>query len=76
MTTNVYNRFQTLVGRDSIEVVTITVINGDGTSQANTLSGAEVTVKGDSVNVGDKAFIRNSEVIRKAPDHTVIEVSI
>lgn len=76
MTTNAFNRFQSLVGIQSTDVVTITVINGDGTSQATTLAGATVNIKGDSVAVGQNAFVRNSEIIRQAPNLTPVTVSI
>lgn len=74
--TNVYNRFQSLLGRSATDVVTITANNGDGTSQATTLGGTAVTVKGESVTAGNKAFIRDREIIRQAPSFTVTEVSI
>ena len=74
--TNAFNRFQSLVGKSSTDVVTITANNGDGTSSATTLSGASVIVKGESVTAGNKAFVRNSEIIRKAPNLTVVEVGI
>lgn len=76
MSVNVYNRFQTLIGGSSTDVVEITSLNGDGTSNATTLSGGIVTVKGESVSIGQKAFVRNSEIIRQAPNLTPTEVSI
>ncbi len=74
--TNIYNRFQSLVGRDSITVVTITSNNGDGTSNATTLSGDSITIKGETVTTGNNAFIRDGEIIRSAPNLTPTEVSI
>lgn len=76
MTTNTYNRFQSLVGKTSIDVITITTINGDGTSTGTTLSGASVTVKGTSVSVGQNAFVRAGEIVRQAPNLTPTEMSI
>lgn len=73
---NAFTDFRTLVGSQRIEVVEITVLNGDGTSQATTLSGQTVTVKGETVAVGNMAFVRDSEIIRQAPDHTVTEVTV
>ena len=73
--TNAYNRFQTLVGTDSIDVVTIVTV-GSGTSIATTLSGATVTVKGISVSAGNKAFVRNSEIIRQAPNHAIVQINV
>ncbi len=74
--TNIYNRFQSLVGGTSIDVVTITGNNGDGTSNATTLSGDPITVKGESVTTGNNAFIRGGEIIRSAPNLTPVQVSI
>lgn len=74
--TNAFNKFQSLVGSTSTDVVTITANNGDGTSNATTMSGSAVVVKGESVAGGQRAFIRNSEIIRQAPNHTIVEVSI
>lgn len=73
---NAFNRFQSLVGKSSLDVVEITALNGDGTSQATTLSGQSVTVKGESVSVSQKAFVRNSEIVRQAPNLTPVQVSI
>lgn len=74
--TNAFNRFQSLVGRTTTDVVMISAVNNDGTSTANTLGGDTVIVKGDSVAVNGKAFVRNGEIIRSAPNLTVTQVSI
>ena len=73
---NTYNRFQSLIGSSSLDVVTITANNGDGTSNATTLAGDPVTIKGESVTVGNNAFIRNGEIIRSAPNLTPVQGSI
>jgi len=73
---NAFNRFQSLVGTNSIDVVTITGNNGDGTSNATTLAGDPITVKGESVSSGNNAFIRGGEIIRSAPNLTPTQVSI
>lgn len=74
--TNAFNRFQTLLGKDSIDVVEITILNTNGTSQATTLAGSTITIKGESVSVGQKAFIRGGEIVRQAPNLTPVQVSI
>jgi hypothetical protein len=73
---NTFNRFQSLVGRDSVTVVTITANNGDGTSNATTLSGNAITVKGESVTSGNNAFIRGDEIIRSAPNLTPTFINV
>lgn len=76
MSNNAFNRFKSLVGETTTSVVTITAINGDGTSQADTLAGVSVLIRGDSVSVGNRAYIRNAEIVREAPTHTISELTI
>ncbi len=73
---NAFNRFQSIIGKTSEDVVTVTVNNGDGTSQATTLGGTTITVKGESVAPPNNALIRGGEVIRQVPNLTVTQVSI
>lgn len=72
---NSYNRFKSLVGGQSTDVVTIVSVGSD-TSEATTLAGDTVTVIGTSVTAGQKAFVRNGEIIRQAPNLTPSEVTI
>lgn len=52
-------------------VVTILSVNSDGTSSAETLGGITITVNGDNVVAGKKAFVRGGEIVREAPDLTI-----
>lgn len=65
---NIFTQFQSLLPSTSLTVVTVNTINNDGTSSVTTLSGTDIIVSGDSVQVGQKAFVRNGEIVRKAPD--------
>ena len=76
MSDNAYNRFQTLIGKDSLDVVTIVSDNGDGTSQATTLAGSTITVRGNTVLPGQNAFVMGGSIVRKAPNLTITEVSV
>ena len=73
---NAFNRFQALTPTASLTVVTIVSNNGDGTSTATTLAGVTVTVIGESVTPTNKAFARNGEIVRQAPNLTVTELAI
>lgn len=55
---------------------TISVNNGNGTSQAELRDGSVITVKGESVGVGGKVFIQDGEVIGAAPDLAQYEVEV
>jgi hypothetical protein len=73
---NAYNRFQALIPKSTRSVVTITSNNGDGTSTATTLGGTTITVNGEQVAAGNKAFVQNGEVVRQAPSLSVTELAI
>tara|TARA_B110000240_G_C13490873_1_gene449537 strand:- start:2178 stop:2405 length:228 start_codon:yes stop_codon:yes gene_type:complete len=73
---NAFNRFQALTPNATLTVVTIVTNNSDGTSTATTLAGVTVTVIGESVTPNNKAFTRNGEIVRQAPNLTVTELAI
>ena len=73
---NAFNRFQSLLGKESTDVVTITANNGDGTSQALTMGGSAITVKGETVAPPNNAFILGGVISNQAPNLTVTELSI
>ena len=57
-------------------VVTITQINGDGTSDGTTLSNVSVIVQGENVPVGQRAYVQNNRIIGNAPNLTITTVAI
>lgn len=73
---NPYSQFQALIPKSITTVVTITAVNADGTSTADTLAGTSVRVNGDSLSVGDKAYVKDGAIVRKAPDLTITNVDI
>ena len=73
---NVFNRFQALLPQATTTVVTIDVVNADGTSRATTLNGVSVLVNGNSVPVGQKAYIQGDAILRQAPDLPITRLDI
>lgn len=73
---NVFARFKVLIGSASNELVNITANNGDGTSTGTTLAGNTVAVKGKSVSAGNRALVRDGEVVRQMPNLVVVEVDV
>ncbi|WP_028468439.1 hypothetical protein [Neptunomonas japonica] len=73
---NVFSRFKALIGSANNELVNITANNGDGTSTGTTLAGNTVVVKGESVSAGNRALVRDGEVVRQMPGLVVIEVDV
>lgn len=74
--TNIYQRFKSLLPTVHNELVDITANNGNGTSTGQTLSGATVIVKGESVAAGGRALVRNGEIVRAMPGLPVVEVEV
>jgi len=75
-TTNIWQQFKALIPEGVRVVATITVNNGNGTSQAELRSGSVITVKGESVGVGGKVFIQDGEIKGAAPDLAQYEVEV
>jgi hypothetical protein len=73
---NVFSRFKALIGSANNELVNITANNGDGTSIGTTLAGNTVVVKGESVSTGNRALVRDGEVVRQMPNLVVVEVDV
>ena len=75
-TTNIWQQFKALIPEGGQIVATITANNGNGTSQAEIRDGSVITVKGESVGVGGKVFIRDGEVKGAAPDLAHYEAEV
>ena len=75
-TTNIWQQFKALLPDGVRVVATITANNGNGTSRAELRDGAVITVKGESVSVGEKVFIQDGEVKGAAPDLAQYEVEV
>ncbi len=75
-TTNIWQQFKALIPEGVRVVVTITANNGNGTSQAELRGGSVITVKGESVNVGEKAFLQDGEIRGTAPSLAQYEYEV
>ena len=57
-------------------VATIMTNNGNGTSQAQLRDGSVITVKGELVAPGQKAFIKDGEIKGSVPSLAQYEVEV
>jgi hypothetical protein len=75
-TVNPWRRFKNLLPGGARTVVTITALNGDGTSQATLRDTTAILVKGESVAAGQKALVVDGEVRQQVPSlpQTAVEV--
>ena len=64
---NLWRSFRQLLPQARTIVVTVDAVNGDGTSTVSTQSGSTLVVQGDSVAAGNKAFVREKEIVGDAP---------
>lgn len=75
-TTNIWQQFKTLIPESVRIVATITAINDNGTSQAALRDGSVITVRGESIPVGQKAFIQGGEIKGFVPSLAQYEVEV
>ena len=75
-TINIWQQFKALIPEGILVIATITANNGNGTSQAELRDGSVITVKGESVLSGQKAFIQDGEIKGTAPDLAQYEVEV
>ena len=75
-TINIWQQFKALIPQGVRVVATITANNGNGTSQAELRDGSVITVKGESVGIGQKAFVQSGEVKGAAPDLAQYDVEV
>lgn len=75
-TTNIWQQFKSLIPERGRVIATITTNNGNGTSQAELRDGSVITVKGNSVAVGDKAFVQGEDIKGTAPSLAQYEVEV
>ena len=73
---NNFRRFKNLTTSNVRTVATIISHNADGTSTVELMNGASITVLGQSVAVGFKAYVESGRVIGQAADLTYMEVEI
>ena len=75
--TNLWRRFGDLIKPANEEVVTISLVGGDGTVTATTLTGQNVRLRcAIDIEAGDRAFAAGGEVRAKAPSLTYHELEV
>jgi hypothetical protein len=75
-TVNPWRRFQQLTNYQSRVVATVYDIGPNGTSVVTLRDGTRARVRGDSVAIGNKAFIVNGQIQGEAPDLPAYTVQV
>ena len=75
-TTNIWQQFKGLLPEGVRVVATVKANNDNGTSQAELRDGSVITVKGESVGVGERAFIQDGEGKAAAPGLAQYEAEV
>jgi len=73
---NLYRQFLSLIPRDALLIGTVLAHNDDGTSDVELPGAQAIRVRGQSVPVGQNAFVRGGEIIGEAPNLTLMTVEI
>tara|TARA_R110002124_G_scaffold47290_1_gene140914 strand:+ start:16652 stop:16882 length:231 start_codon:yes stop_codon:yes gene_type:complete len=76
MSLNVYSSFKALLPKSPVTSVEVTTVLTNGNSQVRTSDGVTITVSGDSVNVGERAYIKDGAITGKAPNITTVRVNV
>lgn len=73
---NSYQRLRTLTQTQPRTVATVTSHNADGTSTVQLMSGAFITVLGQDVDIGSKAYVEGGRVLAQAADLPYSEIDV
>ena len=73
---NLWAEFKRLVPGDPLQIGTVDSHNADGTSSITLLGGGSLRARGQSVSVGQKAFVRAGLVEGAAPNLAVEMIDI
>ncbi len=76
MSSNPWKKFEKLIAGDPLNIVTVMTHNSDGTSTVQTLGGGSMTVRGQEVAPGLKAFVKDGEMKGAAPNLTFYELEV
>lgn len=74
--TNSYRRLRTLTQAPPRTVATVTTHNADGTSTVQLMSGAFITVLGQSVEEGNNAYIEGGRIVGAAANLPYTEIEV
>jgi hypothetical protein len=73
---NLYRQFLRLIPREHLQVGEVTAHNSDGTSDIELPGNQTVRVRGQSVAIGSKAFIKSGEIVGAAPNLTSFNITV
>ncbi len=73
---NLWKQFSALLPSDPLLIATVTDHNSDGTSTVTYPGGGTAVVRGQSVAIGNKAFIQNNQIQGEAPALPVYEMEV
>ena len=73
---NNYQRLRVLTARAIRTVATVTAHNPDGTSAVELMSGTSITVLGQDVAIGSKAYIEDGRIIGAAADLPYADIDV
>ena len=64
---NRFRQLKDLLDTDTVDIVTVSSVEADGTSTVQDLAGNTYTVRGDSVPAGQKAYVKGGIIQGAAP---------
>ena len=76
MTTNPWKRLENLLPHSPLLAGDVTAHHPDGTSTVQLPDGSQLRVRGQSVAVGQKAFVQGGEIRGQAPNLAVVGITV
>ncbi len=65
---NVWKQFENLLPKDPLLIAEVTAFNSGDTCTVTFLGGGTAIVRGQTVAIGNMAFIQNNQIQGEAPD--------
>lgn len=77
MTTNMFVRFQNLLGKEPVTRVEVITANADDTVTCTTSSGSSIRIENNNNYIaGDFVYLKGDVITGKAPSLTITEVIV
>lgn len=76
MSLNIYSAFNKLMPSTPKSTVEVLVVLTNGNSQVRTSNGVTITVSGDSVTAGNRAYVIDGSIVGAAPSIITTRVNI
>lgn len=76
MSLNIYSQFKSLLPSSPVSSVYVSTVLTNGNSQVITSDGVTITVRGDSVAAGNRAYVKDGVITGIAPNIATVRIDV